>query len=196
MPLVFGEQFSLQQNGSAALKVLQTRYRIVPISVADPQELTKGRLLLMAQPQAQPAEDLVALDAWVGRGGRLLLLADPLLEWPSERPLGDPLRPPAMYADTGLLAHWGLRLDAPDERGRQEVKAGWLWRRDDVARPVVWEMQYQFATAWSLIVASAEVGRRSSLTRICLMRRAWVAEHRIISTASSRACAARTEVIR
>jgi hypothetical protein len=22
-----------------------------------------------------------------------------------------------MFADTGLLAHWGLRLDAPDERG-------------------------------------------------------------------------------
>lgn len=122
LPLIFGEQFSLQQNGSAALKVLQTRYRIVPISVADPPELTKGRLLLMAQPRAQPAEDLVALDAWVRRGGRLLLLADPLLEWPSERPLGDPLRPPAMYADTGLLLHWGLRLDAPDERGAKKSK--------------------------------------------------------------------------
>src|SRR5205085_8537321 len=57
------------------------------------------------------------LDAWVRRGGRVLLLADPLLEWPSKRPLGDVLRPPPMFADTGLLGHWGLRLDAPDERG-------------------------------------------------------------------------------
>jgi hypothetical protein len=71
----------------------------------------------MAHPQAQTAENLVALDDWVRGGGRLLLLADPLLEWPSERPLGDPLRPPPMFMDTGLLAHWGLRLDAPDQRG-------------------------------------------------------------------------------
>ena len=68
----------------------------------------------MAHPLAQPAEDLVALDLWVRRGGRVLLLADPMLEWPSKRPLGDPLRPPTMFMDTGLLAHWGLRLNAPD----------------------------------------------------------------------------------
>ena len=117
LPLVFGEQFSLQGGGSPALKALQTRYRVVPISVTGDKDLAKGRLLLMAHPLAQPAEDLVALDDWVRRGGRVLLLADPLLEWPSERPLGDPLRPPPMFMDTGLLGHWGLRLDAPEERG-------------------------------------------------------------------------------
>ena len=78
----------------------------------------------MAQPRAQPAEDLVALDQWVRRGGRVLLLADPMLEWPSERPLGDPLRPPPMFADTGLLGHWGLRLDAPDEHGPKPGRLG------------------------------------------------------------------------
>ena len=78
----------------------------------------------MAQPRAQPAEDLVALDRWVRGGGRVLLLADPMLEWPSERPLGDPLRPPPMFMDTGLLGHWGLRLDAPDERGPKTAKLG------------------------------------------------------------------------
>ena len=117
LPLVFGEDFSLQNNGSPALAALQTRYRVVPISVADASELARGRLLLMAQPLAQPAEDLVALDDWVRRGGRVLLLADPALEWPSSRPLGDLLRPSPMFMDTGLLAHWGLRLDGPDERG-------------------------------------------------------------------------------
>lgn len=124
LPLVFGEDFSLEQNGSPALKALETRYRVVPIPVAAPGELAKGRLLLMAQPLAQPAEDLVALDTWVRRGGRVLLLADPMLEWPSDRPLGDPLRPPAMFMDTGLLAHWALRLDAPDERGPRAGKLG------------------------------------------------------------------------
>ena len=97
---------------------------MVPISVTDQAELAKGRLLLMAQPRAQPAEDLVALDKWVRGGGRVLLLADPMLEWPSDRPLGDPLRPPPMFVDTGLLGHWGLRLDAPDERGPKRGRLG------------------------------------------------------------------------
>ena len=58
------------------------------------------------------------------RGRALLLLADPMLEWHSERPLGDRLRPPPAFADTGLLAHWGLRLDAPDARGPVERTVG------------------------------------------------------------------------
>ena len=124
LPLVFGEGFSLQGNGSPALEALQSRYRVVPISVTDPAELGKARLLLMAHPLAQPAEDLVALDRWVRRGGRVLLLADPMLEWPSKRPLGDLLRPPPMFADTGLLAHWGLRLDAAAEGGPRLQKLG------------------------------------------------------------------------
>ena len=117
LPLIFGEQFSLQNGGSAALKALQGRYRVAPIGVTDPGILAKGRLLLMAHPLAQPAEDLVALDAWVRGGGRLLLLADPLLEWPSSLPLGDPLRPPPMFMDSGLLEHWGLTLNSPTQRG-------------------------------------------------------------------------------
>ena len=124
LPLVFGEQFSLEGGGSPALTALEMRYDVRPIAVADPAELAKGRLLLMAHATAQPAEDLVALDAWARRGGRVLLLADPMLEWPSERPLGDPLRPPAMFMDTGLLAHWGLRLDAPDDRGAKMAELG------------------------------------------------------------------------
>ena len=124
LPLVFGEDFSIESGGSDALTALETRYRVVPISVADPAELAKGRLLLMAHPLAQPAEDLVALDEWVRRGGHALLLADPMLEWPSKRPLGDPLRPPPMFMDTGLLAHWSLRLDAPDQRGPKAAKLG------------------------------------------------------------------------
>jgi hypothetical protein len=124
LPLMFGEDFSLEGGGSAALKALETRYRVVPISVADGGDLAKGRLLLMAHPLAQTAENLVVLDSWVRRGGRVMLLADPMLEWPSKRALGDPLRPPPMFADTGLLAHWGLRLDAPEARGPKPAELG------------------------------------------------------------------------
>jgi hypothetical protein len=124
LPLVFGEEFGLQDSGSPALTALSARYRVTPISTTGPSDLARGGLLMMAQPPAQAPENLVALDEWVRRGGRVLLLADPILEWPSKRPLGDPLRPPPMFADTGLLGHWGLRLDAPEKRGPQMRSLG------------------------------------------------------------------------
>ena len=117
LPLLFGEGFALDAGGSPTLTRLEARYRVVPVSVADAASLKGVRLLLMAHPRAQPADVLVDLDAWVRRGGRVVLLADPRLEWPSERALGDALRPPPNFADTGLLAHWGLRLDGPVATG-------------------------------------------------------------------------------
>lgn len=155
LPLVFGEEFSIEAAGSPALKALQSRYRVVPISVTDPRELAKGRLLLMAHPLAQPAEDLVALDDWVRRGGRVLLLADPMLDWPSERPLGDPLRPPPMFMDTGLLGHWGLRLNAPDKRGPQARQlAG-----EDIMTSSPGSLQGSCTIAADRLVARCRIGR-------------------------------------
>jgi len=124
LPIIFGEEFGLESGGSPALKALEERYRVRPISVTDSKTLGRGKLLLMAHPLAQSPEMLVALDNWVRDGGRVLLLADPLLEWPSKRPLGDPLRPPPAFADTGLLQHWGLRLDLPDEPGPKSQRLG------------------------------------------------------------------------
>ena len=124
LPLMFGDQFSLGGNGSPALAALLERYRVKPISTGAASELKGARLLLMAQPSAQRPEDLVAIDQWVRSGGRALVLADPALNWPSERPLGDPLRPPPAFADTGLLAHWHLRLDAPEVNGPRQTQIG------------------------------------------------------------------------
>ncbi len=124
LPLIFPEKFGLEGGGSPALAALQSRYQVRPTGVPDAASLEQGRLLLMAHARAQPAEALVDLDAWVRGGGRLLLLADPMLEWESARPLGDPLRPSPMFPDTGLLQHWGLRLDAPDKRGPAERQVG------------------------------------------------------------------------
>jgi len=124
LPLVFTEEFSLDQKGSPLLAALGSRYKVEPVDVTDPATLARAKLMMIAQPHAQTAENLVALDEWVRGGGRLLLFADPMLEWPSERALGDPTRPPPMFADTGLLAHWGLRLDAPDQRGAAKGRIG------------------------------------------------------------------------
>lgn len=126
LPIVFAERLTLDAPPSPALEALQSRYRVVPISVAAASELASRKLLLMAQPQAQPAEALVELDQWVRGGGRVLLLADPALEWPSERPPGDKLRAPAAFADTGLLGHWGLRLEPPEARGPKQLNIGAL----------------------------------------------------------------------
>lgn len=122
LPLVWNEGFGIEQPGSPALKALEAEYRVTPVDLAS--TLPERGLLLAVQPRALPAEELVALDAWVRRGGRLLLLADPQLEWHSELPLGDPRRPPMAFPDTGLLRHWGLVLDAPDERGPKQLILG------------------------------------------------------------------------
>jgi hypothetical protein len=124
LPLVFGETLSLEGNGSPALTALETRYWILPIGITDAASLRAAPLLLMAHANAQPADALVDLDRWVRDGGHVLLLADPRLEWPSERPLGDALRPSPMFTDTGLLGHWGLKLSAPDQRGPAKRRLG------------------------------------------------------------------------
>ena len=124
LPLVFGERFALEGGGSAALTRLEQRYTVQPIGVADTASLAGHKLLLMAHPRAQPAEALVDLDRWVRDGGQLLLLADPRLDWHSERPLGDRLRPPPAFADTGLLNHWGLELTGPQPVGPASVSNG------------------------------------------------------------------------
>ena len=136
LPLVFSESFSLEKGGSAALSRLEQNYQVVPIGVANGASLKGRKLLLMAHPRAQPAEALVDLDQWVRGGGLLLLLADPRLEWPSELPLGDKLRPPPMFADTGLLRHWGLSLspDGLSTQGGCRLSDGDLIARCSIGR--------------------------------------------------------------
>lgn len=133
LPLIFPEEFGLDDAGSATLDALEGRYRVVPIGTTEAEALEESDLLLLAHPLAQPAEALVDLDRWVREGGRVLILADPRLDWPSELPLGHMHRPPPYFADTGLLRHWGLRLDAPEEPGPQERTVG--GRRIRVSSP-------------------------------------------------------------
>jgi hypothetical protein len=93
------------------ISVLRTRFDVTPID--DPRALagSGARLLLLAQPRAMPPEALVAIDAWVRDGGTILVLADPLLRWPSALPLGDRRRPPPVDLLGPLLTHWGFRAD-------------------------------------------------------------------------------------
>ncbi len=86
-------------------------YDVQPLD--DVRDLAEQRILLLAQPRAFSPAELVQLDRWVRKGGRLLILADPALQWGSLYPLGDTRRPLFTSMLSPLFAHWGLELVLP-----------------------------------------------------------------------------------
>ncbi|SFS11412.1 hypothetical protein [Sphingomonas jatrophae] len=124
LPLVWGESGpseTVAGNGNATLRALARRLRIVP--VPNVESLASSRLALIVQPRPPGPAGLVALDVWVRRGGRAVLLLDPSLRWSSALPLGDPRRPPLDAGLSPLLAHWGVRLHVGGE-GVEFVRIG------------------------------------------------------------------------
>lgn len=119
LPILWHEAESVRELLNAhpphwALAVLQGHGPVRPID-----SLLHGRhgaplrgvtLLVMAQPRALAPQENVALDRWVRRGGRLLLLADPMLTGDSRFSPGDPRRPQDVAMLSPILAHWGLRM--------------------------------------------------------------------------------------
>jgi hypothetical protein len=118
LPLEWGEAGPLDPSSrpAAAYRMLAKEFAIRPLDVLEDASLASGRLLLLAQPRALAPAELVAVDAWVRRGGKALILTDPALTWPSELPLGDIRRPPAIGLLGPLLTHWGLDLVPPEHR--------------------------------------------------------------------------------
>lgn len=116
LPIIWGEgdinaTLSGARRPAAAYLWLDRRYALSVIDRLEPAALKGQRMMLLAQPPALAPEELVALDAWVRAGGRVLILADPSLRWPSIYPFGDPRAPPAITLLDPLLDHWGLRID-------------------------------------------------------------------------------------
>ncbi|TFI57931.1 hypothetical protein E2493_12095 [Sphingomonas parva] len=120
LPIGWGEggAFDPASRPAAAYRLLQEEFSVRPIDTLEPASLD-GRLLLLAQPRWLAPAELVALDEWVRAGGRALILTDPLLEWPSELPLGDVRRAPPVGLLGPLLDHWGLGI-----AGRQADAGG------------------------------------------------------------------------
>ena len=90
---------------------LSQSYDVQPLD--DVRDLAKRRMLLLAQPRAFSPAELVQLDSWVRKGGRILILADPALQWGSLYPLGDTRRPLFTSMLSPLFTHWGLELVLP-----------------------------------------------------------------------------------
>ncbi len=89
-------------------------YDVVPLDDLDQADPLS--LVLLAQPRAMAPAELVKLDSWVRRGGRLLLLADPALQWGSLYPLGDKRRPLFTSMLSPLFSHWGIELVLPIDK--------------------------------------------------------------------------------
>jgi hypothetical protein len=93
---------------------LSVVYQVVPVDNLD--QLAGLKLLFLAQPRGLSPGELVKLDAWVRGGGRLLLLADPALQWGSLYPFGDKRRPLFTSMLSPLFAYWGVELVLPIDK--------------------------------------------------------------------------------
>lgn len=90
---------------------LARHFQLRFIDFLSPQNLAGAKQLLLAHPRAMQPGELVALDGWVRAGGKVVILADPLLAWSGPFPLGDSRRAPVTSLLDPLFAHWGLELE-------------------------------------------------------------------------------------
>ncbi|MES2173036.1 MAG: ABC transporter [Pseudomonadota bacterium] len=108
LPLFWSESAQVGPRDAPIVTVLRTRFTVIPMD--DPAQLkaSGAQRLLLAQPRALTPAQLVAIDRWVRDGGTALVLADPLLRWPSDLPLGDRRRAPPTSLLGPPLEHWGF----------------------------------------------------------------------------------------
>lgn len=123
-----------------AREQLERDFALRPLDYLTAEALEPHAYLLMAQPRGLTPEENVALNDWVQAGGRLLLLADPVMTGHSHYGLGDRRRPQDTALLSPILAHWGLELlfDADQAEGLQmrEFVGGTVDEGDSVTIPV------------------------------------------------------------
>lgn len=162
LPLFFGEgDIGDVLRGTAQrsplLEALDKTWTLHPFDVAHRAELAKVDRLLIIQPQALAPDELVEIDRWVRKGGKLLVLADPDLRWPSQLPAGDPRRAPSASLLSPLFDHWGVTLlpttglspTAEQLEGHNVV----------FDSPGVWEVKGQKCAPASLRVLTCDIGK-------------------------------------
>lgn len=120
LPLVWSEggiEADLAKDAAPhpAFARLSMFYDITPIDDLEVWLPKSKHMLLLAQPRAFTPRELVRLDKWVRQGGRVMILADPALQWGSLYPLGDKRRPLFTSMLSPLFAHWGMELVLPLE---------------------------------------------------------------------------------
>jgi len=128
-PLVLGE-VDVQQMAAGevmpapAYDILSGHYDIISLDSID-DRLLSYNLLLLAQVRALSADELIRLDDWVRKGGRVVILSDAALQWPSDYSLGDKRRPLFTSLLSPLFAHWGLeQILLMEEADEQSILMG------------------------------------------------------------------------
>ncbi|MFM2098580.1 MAG: hypothetical protein RLZZ366_119 [Pseudomonadota bacterium] len=124
LPLFWGEggpQIVLQggDQRAAIIRRLGETRKVIPLDRLDAATLARAPLLILAQPRALAGDELVAIDAWVRGGGKVLVFADPTLRWPSRLPIGDHRRAPLVDLLDPLYSHWGIELNLTDTRASE-----------------------------------------------------------------------------
>ena len=119
-------QFAASLRGATSREpFLERLEQTTKIHLIDSVRETPGqdKVLLLIHPRALEPQQLVAIDNYVRQGGRAIILADGLSNWPQPYALGDPRNPALTSLLTPLLTHWGLALDAPEglEARRVEI---------------------------------------------------------------------------
>ncbi|HEX7783616.1 MAG TPA: Gldg family protein [Sphingobium sp.] len=109
LPL-FGYSAVSLGKGAPAIDYLRRAFIVTPVDSLAAETLPRDGRLLIAQPRLLRPTDLVELDRWIRKGGKAVILADPLLVWPMDLPFGDHRRPPVTSLLDPLLSHWGLTL--------------------------------------------------------------------------------------
>jgi hypothetical protein len=101
-------------------------------------QAAKPVVAILVQPRALSPEEYVRLDNWVRAGGRLLVFADPALQWPSELPIGDPQRPLFTSMLSPILVHWGLELALPMDSQQELVRIDYQAMKLVLLSPGIW----------------------------------------------------------
>jgi len=108
---------------------LEDAYRLIPLDtlgvLTGENAGQAPHLLFLAQPRALSPEENVALDQWVRRGGKVLVMADPMLTGHSRFALGDRRRPQDVVLISPILARWGLTLRFDLDQGQGEHVVRW-----------------------------------------------------------------------
>ncbi|ANU08554.1 Gldg family protein [Paraurantiacibacter namhicola] len=116
LPIMWGETASIAETlaGSAeqhwARGVLEQGGKLRAVDFIAPEYLADVDLLVMAQPRPLAPSENVALDEWVRGGGRLLLVADPMMTSHSRFGLGDRRRPQDVVLLSPILQRWGIEM--------------------------------------------------------------------------------------
>ena len=121
------------EQRAPVIVALAQQFRVKPLDVLTADAIRPFKLLMLAQPRGLSPEELVAIDAWVRVGGRLLVFADPVLNWPSSYPMGDRRRAPPVTLLDPLFKHWGL--DLVIEEGKATGEESGIGQRLALNRP-------------------------------------------------------------